>query len=562
MVAAGLDVARINLSHGTRREVEERIRQTREAARASGRIDVAVMLDTRGPEIRVGDLAGGRMDLAPGGEVKLVPEGSPEETGAGAIPVNYPGLTMLVRRGDRVLLDDGNVVLTVKSVEPGAAICTVTAGGPLLSRKGVTLPRPPDDLPILTEADEADLTLGLAMGIDCIAVSFVRDASDILEVRRRVEQAGSRAAIMAKIENSAAVANLPEILKVSDAVMVARGDLGVELPPEEVPILQKEIIARCNEAGLPVVTATQMLESMIERPRPTRAEASDVANAILDGSDAVMLSAETSIGKHPAESVRMMAKIAARTEQALDHGAWLSKAERKPTASVTDAISFASTSTAHRLGAAAIVIATQSGYTARMMARHRPVMPLVAATPDEGVARRLALVWGVRSVIIDSLDSIDEMRDSAVDMAVAAGWVDPGDLVVFTAGVPIGVSGTTNLLQVHTIGRVLVKGTGMGHGSFTGTARIVTDIADGPVGPDEVAVCRSTDRDLVPIIENAGALVVEEGGLTSHGAIVGLHLGVPTVVGASGAVREITDGETITVDGARGLIYSGQVKVG
>ncbi|ADU50504.1 pyruvate kinase [Thermaerobacter marianensis DSM 12885] len=593
LLQAGMDVARINLSHGTAADHRRRVETLRAVAQEMGRHDVGILFDTRGPEVRVGALPGGALDLAAGQRVALVaaghgeagaaPDGGPggpapagssasagpvaapgaAPAGCPVIPVSYSRVATSVGPGDRILLDDGNLVLTVEDVDGVYVYCRVDAGGRLLQGKKATLPAESLDLPYLSEADRDDVRLGIELGIDFIAASFVRSAADVHALRRVIEEAGGDQWVIAKIENRLGVERLDEILASADGIMVARGDLGVELPVEDIPLLQKQIIQAANRAGKPVITATQMLESMVRHPRPTRAESTDVANAIFDGTDAVMLSAETAAGDYPVEAVEIMARIARRTETALDYGRRLARLAGQEHRTVTDAVSYASCTAAESLGAAAILTATQSGYTSRMISRHRPRQPIVALTPSQRVARKLSLVWGVRALVIEPRDSVDGLIDRALQGAVDGGFVRPGDLVVITAGVPVGQPGTTNMLQVHTVGEAVLRGTGVGQGSHTGPVRIVRDPeAAGPFHGGEVLVALSTDRDFVPLIEKAGALITEEGGLTSHAAIVGLHRGIPTIVGAAGALETLKDGETVTVDARRGLVYRGWARVG
>ncbi|HEY8449498.1 MAG TPA: pyruvate kinase [Bacillota bacterium] len=559
MIQAGVDVVRINLSHGALDDHRRLVAASRAAAARAGKRFVATLFDTRGPEIRVGELGPEGLDLAPGTRVVLTADGAGEP---GVVPVSYAGLAEAVRAGETILLDDGNLVFEVERVAGQRVECRVIAGGRLLSRKKVTLPRPPADLPPLVDDDLADLRLGAELGIDFVAASFVRAADDILSVRRVIEQFGGDQAIVAKFENASAVENMEAILEVADAVMVARGDLGVELPPEEVPVIQKRLIAACNRLGKPVITATQMLESMVVHARPTRAEASDVANAIFDGSDAVMLSAETAVGRYPIEAVRVMARIAERAERELDHDGWLRRTGPRQQPTITDAISFACCSTARALGAAAILTATQSGHTARMVSRYRPSAPIVAATPVEGVARKLSLVWGVTPVVVPATRITDEMISIAVEAAQAAGLIKPGALVVMTAGVPVGVPGTTNLVQVLTVGEVLVHGTGIGRQSRTATARVATHLDELRAFDDgDILVTPAINPEWMPWVERAGGLVVEEGGLTSQAAIAALHFGIPAVVGAEGATRRIADGAVITIDSRTGTVYRGRVTI-
>jgi len=445
LIEAGMDVARFNFSHGTLEEQRERILTVQRLAAATGR-HVATMADLRGPEIRIGTFPGGAVTLRAGQEFVLTTR--PGRGDDGGVSVTYPGLPGDVRPGQIILLDDGNFALRVLSVSDEDVSCRVENGGVLKDRKKVNLPGVDVHLPAVTEADRRAIALAAELGMDFIALSFVRSREDVLVARELVQQAGGRQALVAKIECRLGVEHFEEILAASDAVMVARGDMGVELPAEEVPILQKSIIRRAREAGKPVITATQMLESMVHEPRPTRAEASDVANAIFDGTDAVMLSAETASGEYPVEAVQTMDRIARRVEEALEYERYLE--QNQATGDVTDAVSRAACVVAGSLGAAAILTPTSSGYTSRMVARHRPRQPVVGCTPSAAVARQLALVFGVVPVVVAHGANSDEQMRNAVAAARAAGIVAPGDRVVITAGV-IGTPGTTDLIKVATV---------------------------------------------------------------------------------------------------------------
>jgi len=558
LAEAGMDVARINLSHLRGNELAQTLAAF-SAVRDRVQRPLGLMLDTRGPEVRTGP-GPGPAELQVGATFVLTERDVP--TTAESAHVNLPDLPRRVRPGQVALIDDGNLVLTVTEVAGDEVRCRVESGGPLLPGKKVDLPGVDLGLPVLTEADERDLREGLAAGADFIAISFVNGPEDVVTVRRFCEAINAAPSLISKIETGRGVAAIDAILKVSDGVMVARGDLGVEIRTADVPIIQKDLIRRCLLVGKPVITATQMLESMVEHPRPTRAEASDVANAILDGSDAVMLSAETAVGIDPPRVVRTMAEIAERAEVELARQVRPRSTETK-TVSVTQAVSLVTCELAADLGAAAIVTPSESGHTARMVARHRPATPIVAVTSRPEVLRRLTLVWGVRPLLISRTTSSDAMIATALSRALEAGAVKSGDLVVLTAGVPVGVPGTTNMVQVHTIGDVLVRGTGVGTRPATGRVAIVRGAADAAQAfhDGDVLVAVVTDRDLVPFMQRAAAIVCEEEGLTSHAAVVGVTLGIPVVVGAAGAAYRLPAGEMVTVDPARGLVYRGQVHV-
>ena len=560
LIKAGMNVARLNLSHGTHEEHLRRIETLRAACDVVGQ-PVAVMLDTKGPEIRLGRFAGGGADLVEGSEFTLT---TLEVLGnQGIAQVLHAGFPRDVAKGMRVLLDDGNISLEVLEVGETDVRCRVLNSGRISDRKKVNLPDAAVSLPALSEKDIEDIRFGVRYGVDFIAASFIRKEADVLSIRRVIEEAGGSIHTISKIESREGVANLDEILRVSDGLMVARGDLGVEIPPEEVPIIQKHMIEKCNRLGKPVITATQMLESMVTRPRSTRAEASDVANAIFDGTDAVMLSAETAAGKYPVESVAIMARIAERAEAALRYEELLARRRTVAARTVTDAISSATCGMANDLGAAAILTATESGHTARMVAKYRPRAPILAATTHPEVMRKLLLVWGVYPVLVRRVTGTDDMVYEAVRAGLDCGLIKKGDLTVITAGVPVGVPGTTNLIKVHTVGDIVVRGTGIGAKSATGracVARTARD-AEGKFSPGDVLVTLGTDRDFIPLMEKAAAVVAEEGGLTSHAAITCLHLGIPAVVGAEGATGKLSDGQVITIDAQRGLVYLGEARV-
>lgn len=560
MIKAGLNVARLNFSHGTHEEHERRIKAIRQAAAEVGKT-VAILMDTKGPEIRLGILEKEPIYLEAGDRIILTTEeikGNKER-----ISVTYKQLPQDVREGNTILLADGLISLKVLQVAGTEINCEVENGGELRSRKGVNVPGVPVNLPAITDQDIKDIKFGIAHNLDFIAASFVRKPDDIIAIRKLLEEEGADLDIIAKIENQEAVDNLEEIIKVADGIMVARGDLGVEIPAEEVPLIQKIIIDKCNRVGKPVITATQMLESMIDNPRPTRAEASDVANAILDGTDAVMLSGETAVGKYPVEAVATMARIAVTAESAINYEEILVRKGRNLSRTVTDAISYATCATAQDLEAAAIISSTESGYTPKMVSKYKPKAPIIAVTPHAKVLRKLSLTWGVQPLLVGHTKDTDSMISSAVEVSLEAGLISAGDLVVITAGVPVGVHGTTNLLKVHTVGDILVRGTGIGTRAVTGTVRIARTIKEAKekVKEGDILVTVATDRDFIPVIEKVAAIITEVGGLTSHAAIVGLEYGIPVVVGVEGATGILSDGQVITVDGQRGLIYEGPARV-
>lgn len=561
LIEAGMDVARLNFSHGTYDEHQTRIERIREAARMAGK-HVGIMLDIKGPKIRTGKIAGGQVELADGSTLILTIDAVPLGT-AERVSISYEGLVEDVYPGAPIRIDDGLIGLIVKEVRGHDIVCEVTNGGVLKDNKGINVPGVTLRIPGVTEKDMADIRFGTEQGVDFIAASFVRKAADVLEVRRILEEQNYQAEIIAKIETQEGLQRLDEIVEVADGIMVARGDLGVEIPTEEVPMAQKRMITLCNRAGKPVITATQMLDSMQRNPRPTRAEASDVANAIIDGSDAIMLSGETAAGRYPLESVRTMAQIAERTERALREHEVAGRHTNSVEKTVTDVIGQAVQTMAAELGPSAILTATTSGYTARMISKHRPAANIVATTSREDVARRLAVTWGVYPVVMKEVHTTDEVLESAVDGALDAGYVQHGDLVIIIAGVPVGQPGTTNLIKVHTIGDILARGVGIGHTAVSGKAVVLANLSDDPgrVKEGDILVAISTERELVPAMERAAAIITQEAGLTSHAAIVALSLGKPVIVGVDDVTKRIPDGSLITVDSHRGLVYRGRAQV-
>lgn len=560
LIRAGMNVARLNFSHGSHEEHAARIANIRQAAEETG-VPVAILLDTKGPEIRTGTLSTDAVELIEGNRIILTTE---EMVGtAEKVSITYHELPADVAPGDTILIDDGLIGLTVEQVHDKEIVCLIKNGGTLKSKKGVNVPGVRINLPGITEKDAQDIGFGIEQGVDFIAASFVRKASDILEIRQILEQSNARIDIIAKIENQEGVENVDEILVVSDGIMVARGDLGVEIPAEEVPLVQKQLIKKCNELAKPVITATQMLDSMQRNPRPTRAEASDVANAIFDGTDAIMLSGETAAGKYPVESVETMDRIALRAEQELNYREILFKQAQLKQVTITDAISQAVANAALDLNAAAIITATESGHTARMVSKFRPKAPIVAVTPHANVIRRLSLVNGVYPIHGEMANTTDEMLERSVHESLQNGYVRHGDLVVITAGVPVREVGTTNLMKIHVIGDVVAKGQGIGRKVVTGKVVIARSAEEALEKTEEgsILVTIGTDSDMIQAFEKAGAVITEEGGLTSHAAIVGLNLNVPVILGVSLATEILKEGMVVTVDSGRGHIYAGHARI-
>lgn len=563
LIEAGMNVARLNFSHGNFEEHGQRIQNIREASQKTGK-NIAILLDTKGPEIRTHNMVNGAIELTAGTSsiVSMTEvEGTPEK-----FSITYEGLIDDVGIGSKILLDDGLIGLEVEKLDKsnGEIHVKVLNSGTLKNKKGVNVPGVSVKLPGITQKDAEDIVFGIGQNVDFIAASFVRRASDVLEIRQLLEENNAtHIHIIPKIENQEGVDNIDEILEVSDGLMVARGDLGVEIPAEEVPLVQKELIKKCNAFGKPVITATQMLDSMQRNPRPTRAEASDVANAIFDGTDAIMLSGETAAGIYPVEAVQTMHNIASRAESALDHKKLLSTHSKDSEHTITDAIGQSVAHTALNLDVNAIITSTESGHTARMISKYRPKAPIVAVTANDHVLRRLALVWGVYPQLGQKSHSTDDMLENAVDESLNSGFVSHGDLVVITAGVPIGETGTTNLMKIHVVGDILVKAQGIGRKSAYGKVVIAKNAKEAldKVKEGSILVTIASDKEMVPAIEKCSALITEEGGLTSHAAVVGLNVGIPVLVGVKDATTILKEGQEITVDAQRGVIYNGHASV-
>ena len=559
LIENGLNVCRFNFSHGSHEEHKERMDIVKKV-RDELKKPVAILLDTKGPEIRTGNFADPEVFLEEGSKFIITMAdviGNKE-----MCTVSYKGLAEDVVEGDTILIDDGLVGLKVENVVGEEIHCVVENSGIVKNHKGVNVPGVKINLPALTPKDILDIEFGITQGIDFIAASFVRKASDVLAIREVLENNNATdIQIISKIENQEGVDNLDEILQVSDGLMVARGDLGVEIPTEDIPIVQKQMIKKCNALGKPVITATQMLDSMIRNPRPTRAEVTDVANAIYDGTDAIMLSGETAAGKYPVEAVKVMAAIAKRIEETLDYDTIL-RSKGLNNTNVTDAISYATCTTAKSLTASGIVTSTSSGYTARMVSKFRPKTPIIAATPNERTSRQLSLSWGVYTVMCEQAENTDDLIDNSIEASKNEGYIHEGELVVITTGVPTGVSGTTNLIKVQVISEEICQGIGIGRTTVEGLVRFVkSGQTCENFNEGDILVTTMTDKDMNPYIEKAAAIVTQEGGMTSHAAIVGINLGKPVIVSAESILSKVEDGELITVDTTRGAVYRGSSRV-
>lgn len=562
LIEAGANVFRFNFSHGDHSEQLARMNLVRDAVKITGK-SVGILLDTKGAEIRttVQGTENGKIAFAINDIVRISMDeellGSKEK-----IAVTYPGLYDDAHVGGHILFDDGLIDMEIieKDNANRELVTKVLNAGVLGSRKGVNAPGISISLPGITEKDAADIRFGLENDIDFIAASFVRKAQDVLEIREILEEMDmNHVQIISKIESQEGIDNIEEIIKVSDGIMVARGDLGVEIPAEIVPMVQKDIIKKCNAAGKAVITATQMLESMQQNPRPTRAEASDVANAIFDGTDATMLSGESANGAYPVESVATMARIDREAEKSmLKLGTYQINQFNK--SDVTETIGLAVARAAKDLGVKCIVAATESGYTAKMISKYRPDANILAVTFDERTKRSLSLNWGVHPTVAEKPSTTDEMFDLASKKAVELGFASEGDLILITAGVPVGERGTTNVMKIQLIGSRLLEAQGVGGRAVVGNAVVATTAEEAIEKAHEgmILVVPTTDKDYMPAIEKAAALIVEDGGLTSHAAVVGIAKDLPVIVGAKDATTIIQHGEVVTADSRRGIVYRGE----
>ena len=568
LIEAGANVFRFNFSHGDHEEQLARMTMVREAVKKTGK-DVGILLDTKGAEIRTtvqntteADFGrAGYIQFNVGDETRISMD--PEHKGTKEkIAVTYPGLFEDVHVGGHILFDDGLIDMEIKEKDEATRelVVVVKNAGMLGSRKGVNAPGVSISLPGITEKDAEDIRFGLDNDIDFIAASFVRKAQDVLEIREILEEKDmTHVQIFSKIESQGGIDNIDEIIKVSDGIMVARGDMGVEIPAEEVPMVQKSIIKKCNAAGKSVITATQMLESMQQNPRPTRAEASDVANAVFDGTDATMLSGESANGDYPVEAVATMARIDVEAEKALSENSTFQINQFDKT-DVTETIGLSVARAAKNLGVKTIVAATESGYTAKMISKYRPDADILAVTFDERTKRGLMLNWGVYPTVAEKPSTTDEMFELAAKQAVDLGFAKEGDLILITAGVPVGERGTTNVMKIQLIGSKLLEAQGIGEKSVVANAVIAHSAEEAIAKAKDgmILVVPTTDKEYMPAIEKAAALVVEDGGLTSHAAVVGIAKDLPVIVGAKDATTTIKDGELVTLDSRRGIVYRGE----
>lgn len=555
LMLEGMDVARFNFSHGTHESHKENFDRVDKFRRELD-LPIATLLDTKGPEVRICQFKEGKVHLTKGSMFTLTNrevEGTQE-----IVSVTYKDLPKDVKEGSRILLDDGLIELNVERIDNQTDIvCRVMNNGDLSNNKGVNLPDTRLTMPYLSDKDRSDIIFGIETGYDFIAASFVRCADDVLEIRKILEKYDCQSIrIISKIENQEGVDNIDEIIRVSDGIMVARGDMGVEIPGEEVPSIQKMIIKKTTMVGKQVITATQMLDSMIKNPRATRAEISDVANAIYDGTSAIMLSGETAAGAYPVEAVQTMARIALKTESDIDYVTHFKERSANRTSNVTSAISHATCTTAHDLGAAAIVTVTKSGRTARMISKFRPSCPILGCTTNESVYRHMSLMWGVKPLLMDEKQTADDLFEESLEVAEHTGMVNKGELVVITSGIPLGVTGTTNMIKVDVIGNILVSGVGVGNKIICGSLCVCKDAeeAEAKFMEGDILVIPKTTNDMLPLLRRAVGIIAEEDGSNSHAAVVGLALDIPVITGAMHATDVLKTGAIVSLDPVRGVV--------
>ena len=553
LMKAGMNVARFNFSHGTYETHQQYYDEVCRIRDELG-LPIATMLDTKGPEIRVRSFKNGRVTLQNGQLFTLTTdevEGDEER-----VSITYKELPQDIAVGSSILIDDGLIGMQVERIDGADIVCRVLNGGVVSNNKGVNIPNAHLSMPFISEKDHQDILFAIKNGYDFIAASFTRCADDIMQIRHILQENNCHTInIIAKIENMEGVENIDEILRVVDGVMVARGDLGVEVPLEDVPSLQKKLIQRGIAAGKPVITATQMLDSMIKNPRPTRAEATDVANAIYDGTSAIMLSGESAVGAYPVEAVETMVRIALRAEADMDYIRRFSR-DTSASTDVTNAISHATVTSAHDLNASAIITVTKPGSTARILSRYRPACVIVGCTTEKHVWRQLALSWGTVPLMIAEESNTDDLFEHAVDAAVQNGLVHDGELVVLTAGVPLGISGTTNLMKVHVVGHLLSRGQGLHGGKVVAPLCVIRNLEKDAknFNTGDVIVCHQTTREMFSMLRKSSAIVLEDDNPEGHGAIAGMSLDIPVIIGAKNATNILKSGAVVTVDGEKGTV--------
>lgn len=561
LMLSGMDVARLNFSHGSHEEALERINRIKKV-REELDIPVAILLDTKGPEIRIKDFKDGSVELKEGQKFILCTndvEG--DET---QVSINYKHLPKDVSEGDKILIDDGLIEMEVLSIKSSKIICQVKNGGVISNKKGVNVPNVSLSMPYMSQKDIDDILFGIEQDVDFVAASFVRTAADVKEIKNLLRDNGGRdIRVIAKIENAEGVANINDIIRETHGIMIARGDMGVEIDMQDLPVIQKNLIKKTYRAGKVVITATQMLDSMIRNPRPTRAETTDVANAIYDGTSAIMLSGETAIGKYPVETVRTMASIAERTENDIDYVKRLDRMNFDSRMDVTNAISHATCTTAHDLHASAVIALTYSGGTAMQISRFRPTCPIIAPTLSMKARRQLNLSWGVIPIMSETRKNTDELFDHAVECAQRTGLIKDGDLVVITGGAPVGVAGTTNIMKVHLVGHILVNGKGLDAINTTANVCVATSYEElkNNFRDGDIVVTNNVTKNMIPIMKKASGIISEETGEANNADVLAVALDIPVIVSAAGATKILKSGTTITMDAKRGLVYSGTEKI-
>ena len=554
LMQEGMNVARFNFSHGSHEEQKARLDKL-VALREELDLPVAALLDTKGPEIRLKELKGGKAELKEG---QLFTLALGDFVGdASRVAITYEDLHNDVKAGDRILIDDGLIEMKVVRLDGTDIVCEVINGGMISNKKGVNVPNVELSMPFISETDYSDIVFGIENGFDFIAASFPRTADDILQIRKILEEHDCKSVnIIAKIENKQGVDNIDDIIRVSDGIMVARGDMGVEIPMEDVPVIQKILIEKVYKAGKQVITATQMLDSMMKHPRPTRAEATDVANAVYDGTSAIMLSGETAAGDYPVEALQTMVKIASRTEQDINYMSRLKKRSILTNPDITNAIAHATCTTAMDLNASAIITVSNSGRTARMVSKYRPACPIIGCSVNKDVCRKMSLSWGVTPLLVELKHNSDELFDHAVDKAEEMGLIKQGEIVVLTAGVPLGISGTTNMIKVHVAGHILMQGKGLNDKVDSGNMCVVNSAEElkekFKVG--DIIVAKDTCNEMMEQIRLSSGLILEKNSINCHGAIAGLSLDIPVLIGAENATQILKSGAFVTLDGKKGIV--------
>lgn len=556
MMLAGMNVARLNFSHGTHAEHQVRIDRIKKL-RAELDLPIAIMLDTKGPEYRIGTFADGKIELHSGDTFTFTTE--PVTGNAERVSVSYAGLAQDLEPGNTVLVNDGLIALTVTATTDTDVICRVTAGGVLSDRKSMSFPNKVLKQTFLSEQDKSDLLFGIENDVDFVAASFVSRKQDLADLNAFLRaNGGEDISVIAKIENQPGIDNIEEIFTECTGIMIARGDMGVEVPYEELPSIQKELIGKCRLLGKRVITATEMLESMTHNIRPTRAEIADVANAVYDGTSAIMLSGETAAGKYPVEAVKTMAAIAERTEADINYFGRMRNMTPDIRLGIGGATAHAACTTATDTNASAIITVTKSGATPRLISRFRPETPIIACVMDEPVQRQLSLTWGVKPLIMPYVQSTDEMIEGSVAVAKEAGLIHDGEIAVVTAGVPAGIAGTTNMIKVHLVGSSLISGAGVGNENVKGVLCVCRTLEDvkQKFRPGMILVVPHTNNEMLPYIRDAIGVITEENGMGSHAAVVGLSLNKAVIVGAIGATRTLQDGMKVSMDCRQGSVQS------